>query len=117
MKPLGRKLYKDNTGGKHKDWWEDVCKPSKTLEKRNTRQQIEEGLDLYNDLLDEQTLDSVDYEECWGVGCDDNIACGDGICPVCNYEEYKEWLNSHGHCDQASWDCPDENNCPFKEEK
>ncbi len=31
-----------------------------------------------------------------------------------DYNDYQEWLSSHGHCDQASWECPDEEDCPYK---
>ena len=49
MKPLGRKYYKDKTGGKHHIrengkflcWWDKVCSPNKTMEKRNTEKEIE----------------------------------------------------------------------------
>jgi len=37
MKPLGRKYYKDKTGGKHSDWWVNVCTPNKRLEQRNVK--------------------------------------------------------------------------------
>ena len=49
MKPMGRKFYKNKKGGKHHvkikgkfmAWWEDVCQPSKTKEKREAKKQIE----------------------------------------------------------------------------
>lgn len=41
-----------------------------------------------------------------------DISCEDGICPDCNYQKYKLWLDKHLHCDQESWVCPDENDCP-----
>ena len=44
MKPLGRKFYKDKTGGKHHDWWEGICTPNKRLEQRNAQKEIEEGI-------------------------------------------------------------------------
>lgn len=31
-----------------------------------------------------------------------------------DYDDYQEWLTAHGHCDQGSWDCPDEEDCPHK---
>ena len=43
-----------------------------------------------------------------------DIACQDGVCPDCNYYKYQLWLSDHGHCDQASWECPDEEDCPYK---
>lgn len=43
-----------------------------------------------------------------------DIACQDGDCPDCNYREYLSWLDKHRHCDVASWECPDENDCPHK---
>ena len=47
---MGRKHYKDNTGGKHSvknskknpSWWEDVCKPNKKDERRNAIKQEKE---------------------------------------------------------------------------
>lgn len=48
MKPLGRKYYKDSS---KKDvhplkgwinWWEDVCVPNKSAEKRDYMEQIKE---------------------------------------------------------------------------
>lgn len=55
MKPLGRKYYKNKTGGKHhvrtngkfSCWWDTVCEPSKSLEKRIERDQIQSGKDEY----------------------------------------------------------------------
>ncbi|MDA3808293.1 MAG: hypothetical protein PF440_10350 [Thiomicrorhabdus sp.] len=49
MKPLGRKHYKDNTGGKHhcraegkfQTWWEKLCEPNKTAEKQQSKKDIE----------------------------------------------------------------------------
>jgi len=48
MKPMGRKHYKDKTGGKHHirikgkfiAWWEGVCTPSKTKEKQQAKRDI-----------------------------------------------------------------------------
>lgn len=59
MKPLGRKYYKDKTGGKHSlridgkyhCWWGDVCTPSKALEVRNAKQEIME--ESYHDDQDQ----------------------------------------------------------------
>ena len=31
---------------------------------------------------------------------------------VIGYAEYNLWLEKHLHCDQASWNCPDESDCP-----
>lgn len=69
MKPLGRKYYKDKTGGKHHIrtngeydcWWEDVCTPSKSLEKRLVQKEIEECEELYYAYLE----DDLD-DECRG---------------------------------------------------
>lgn len=55
MKPLGRKYYKNKTGGKHHIrvngkfmcWWQDVCQPSKSLESRIEKEEIEKGKDGY----------------------------------------------------------------------
>lgn len=55
MKPLGRKHYKDKTGGKHHVrtngkfycWWQHVCQPSKALEKQIEKEQIEIGKEEY----------------------------------------------------------------------
>lgn len=113
MKPLGRKYYKDKTGGKHKyyengvdrSWWLNVCTPNKRLEQRLAKKEIETQLDTIRDWLsleEEQPL------------CDMDISCEDGLCPVCNYNEYLEWLTDHGHCEQPTWDCPDEDDCPWK---
>lgn len=52
MKPFGRKYYKDNTGGKHHirvkgkimAWWENICTPSKALERRNAKKEISEQI-------------------------------------------------------------------------
>ncbi|AUR94329.1 hypothetical protein NVP1193O_198 [Vibrio phage 1.193.O._10N.286.52.C6] len=43
-----------------------------------------------------------------------DIGCQDGTCPDCNYYEYQLWIQAHGHCGTGSWDCPDENDCPWK---
>lgn len=51
MKPMGRKHYKDNTGGKYRckkngkwiEWWDNICPPSKKRE----RQQIKLELSTY----------------------------------------------------------------------
>lgn len=124
MKPLGRKYYKDNTGGKHSlrvegkhlCWWEDVCSPNKRLEQRNVHKEIEEGLELYGDLVDDNTLDDCDiYCEYYHDTCDGtDIFCQDGLCPDCNYDKYVTWITDHTHCDTGSWDCPDEEDCPWK---
>lgn len=150
MKPLGRKYYKDKTGGKHPDWWEDVCEPNKRLEKRNAKREIEEGIS--------EGYDSGGY--CKGGSCDvthlypedvfkiaDSVQCApldilflehDIEAEVCiyikgkwsgylssaysyrnggsdsQYSEYLEWITAHGHCETGSWDCPDEEDCPWK---
>ena len=41
-----------------------------------------------------------------------DTSCQDGICPECNFHNYKAWLESHLHCDEGSWNCPDEEDCP-----
>lgn len=49
MKPMGRKYFKDKTGGKHhvkikgkySAWWTDVCTPNKTAEKRKAKKEVE----------------------------------------------------------------------------
>ena len=56
MKPLGRKYYKDNTGGKHRtkvdgkpdSWWEDCIPPNKTLHRRENSVNVSEALDEYD---------------------------------------------------------------------
>jgi len=48
MKPMGRKHYKDKTGGKHHSkkngktscWWENICSPSKSRERRDAKKEI-----------------------------------------------------------------------------
>ena len=55
MKPLGRKYYKGKTGGKHHIrangkfmcWWQNICQPSKALEKKLEKEEIEKGKDEY----------------------------------------------------------------------
>ena len=52
MKPLGRKYYKDKTGGKHhvriggkfRAWWIDVCSPNKKADRQNAKREIAEEL-------------------------------------------------------------------------
>uniref|UniRef100_A0AB39AJY7 Uncharacterized protein n=1 Tax=Vibrio phage P018-4 TaxID=3229728 RepID=A0AB39AJY7_9CAUD len=69
MKPLGRKYYKDKSGGKHhirvdgkyECWWDEVCQPNKALEKRRVQQEIGEGEELYYALIE----DDLD-DECGG---------------------------------------------------
>ena len=59
MKPLGRKHYKNNTGGKHhcringkyQSWWEDVCTPNKELSRRDAKEEMQRGIDEFNDVL------------------------------------------------------------------
>lgn len=43
-----------------------------------------------------------------------DIGCGDGVCTDCNWYQYQLWTKAHAHCDQVSWDCPDEQDCPYK---
>ncbi len=77
MKPLGRKYYKDKTGGKHSDWWEGVCVPNKRLSKRNADKEVAEGIaesciDDYckggscdvTDLYREDVFDTADNHQC-----------------------------------------------------
>ena len=48
MKPMGRKYYKDKTGGKHHKkyfgkiltWWEHICTPSKKAERQLAKKNI-----------------------------------------------------------------------------
>jgi hypothetical protein len=108
MKPLGRKHYKDKTGGKHSDWWEDVCVPNKRLEGRNAKKEIEEQLETVGDWLSLE--DEEDFDYCDGK----DWFCQDGVCPTCNYNKYLKWITDHGHCETGSWDCPDEEDCPWK---
>lgn len=50
MKPLGRKYYKDKTGGKHHVnvrgkflcWWDTLIEPKKAVERERVRKEIEE---------------------------------------------------------------------------
>jgi len=43
-----------------------------------------------------------------------DIGCGDGVCPDCNYYNYLCWLETHMHCDTGSCDCPDDKDCPHR---
>ena len=44
-----------------------------------------------------------------------NIAkCNCGGCDDCIYYEYQSWLEEHLHCDQESWTCPNELDCPYR---
>lgn len=85
MKPLGMKRSKDKTGGKHHNWWEDVCQPNKQLEKRIVNQEIEKEISVYESLTDincfydgELCSCCVDEEQ---DGC---TSCEDSLCPSCN---------------------------------
>lgn len=48
MKPMGRKYYKDKTGGKHHvrfkgkfmAWWVDVCQPNKKADRQKAKKEI-----------------------------------------------------------------------------
>ena len=80
---------------------------------------IEEGLEVWGDIQDELTLGEDCFEwnvedEWCNVCTGEDIYCQDGCCPVCNYKEWTRYLDDHRHCDQASWDCPDEDYCPMK---
>jgi len=44
MKPLGRKQYKDKTGGKHGSWWHDLINPSKRSERQESKRQIQKEI-------------------------------------------------------------------------
>lgn len=44
----------------------------------------------------------------------EDIFCQDGVCPDCNYKEYQEWVSDHACCNEDTWDCPDENDCPWE---
>lgn len=43
-----------------------------------------------------------------------DIGCSDGVCPDCNWYEYQLWMEAHAHCDEPTWDCPDEEDCPHR---
>lgn len=56
MKPLGRKYYKDKTGGKHhvkimgkfQAWWIDVCTPNKKAERQLVKNYI--AREIYEEM-------------------------------------------------------------------
>lgn len=43
-----------------------------------------------------------------------DISCEDSVCPDCNWYNFQLWQESHAHCDQPSFDCPDTDDCPYK---
>lgn len=77
MKPLGRRYYKDETGGKHTckvngktcAWWNDLAQPSKNRYKCQNKIIIEE--ELNNMCVDAFKETSTIYVEDW-----DNIVKG-----------------------------------------
>lgn len=52
MKPLGRKHFKDKTGGKHHvkikgkfmAWWVDVCTPNKKADRQKSKRNIKKEI-------------------------------------------------------------------------
>ena len=60
MKPLGRKHFKDKTGGKHKykskgkteSWWEDVISPNKTRFNRQALKEVDMEVEDYQSRVD-----------------------------------------------------------------
>lgn len=51
MKPMGRRFYKDKTGGKHHikikgkyhAWWLNVCEPCKKRDRQDAKREIING--------------------------------------------------------------------------
>lgn len=85
MKPLGRKYFKDKTGGKHHDWWEDVCQPNKQLEKRIVNQEIEKEISVHESLTDINCFYDEEFCCCCVDGEQDGCTyCKDALCQSCN---------------------------------
>ena len=67
MQPMGRKFYKDKTGGKHTlknskkypSWWEDICKPSKKTERQQVKREIEMKVTIEIDTDEAQQADEL----------------------------------------------------------
>jgi len=55
MKPMGRKYYKNKTGGKHhikaggkvKAWWSNICTPNKKADRQESKKDIADKVNDY----------------------------------------------------------------------
>lgn len=64
MKPLGRKYFKCPSGSKHhirvdgkyKCWWDEVCEPSKSAERRRANEEIEQEIERYETAETDEKL-------------------------------------------------------------
>lgn len=88
MKPLGRKYYKDNTGGKHsckvdgKDcsWWKDVCVPNKRLEQCIVKKEIDYHIDALENSFckgGEDDVSDIYRKELHAIAKDNNLNVND----------------------------------------
>jgi hypothetical protein len=90
MKPLGRKYYKDKTGGKHptkidgktSSWWEDIVPPNKTADKVANKVRVEDYIDYEYNPLPEDFSDTCFFD---GNRDELSLTHEDGVCMLCDW--------------------------------